>query len=465
MRISKREFLAGSTAATLASLGGLPQLASAQQGRVPLTSDVGKLDKVLVHSTSATSGITTQFGRELIPGVDFSPTDAEAQHSALNDLLRESGAEVVEVVDALNAAREATLANGIWEAWIDAAYPRLGASPNDITAEVIMGQDKDWLYRLDSEGNYDHFVDDFSATMWTRDSAFMTPKGLVICNSSSSWRGRENMLLRFIYRYSPMLSDVPIAVDAVEQGFIVEGGDAMVVDEKTMFLGVGNRTSRDAGAVLARELDMDVYTVQIGTPEFLRETYPGETRDFSDLALLFLHLDTSFTLVGPKHALALPYVFEAEHSEDNPLARFIRGAVRQSLLPEEDAEKGLELLKGIGTLTRHEAGSGKAEKIEGMKLVDFCKSEGYRITNTGGPIPDGDEAAFEHFMRVTYGEQRRQASNVVQALPGRVIAYEGNPATAAALKADGIAVDTFPGRELWNWHGGPHCLTQPLLRS
>ena len=52
----------------------------------------------------------------------------------------------------------------------------------------------------------------------------------------------------------------------------------------------------------------------------------------------------------------------------------------------------------------------------------------------------------------------------MQATPGRVIAYAGNPATRAALEADGIAVETFPARELWAWHGGPHCLTQPLER-
>ena len=465
MQLSKREFLGATGASLAAGLAGAMPVAAEASKSPPLTSDIGKLEKVLVHSAKAVEGITTQFGRALIPGADFDPLAAEAQHAALNALLKASGAEVIELVDALNAAREATLPSGIWEAWIDAAYPRLGSSPNDITPDIIFGHDKDWLYRLDTAGNYDHTVDDLGSTMWTRDSAFMTPKGLVICNSSSTSRGRENMLLRFAYKYSPMLNDTPIAVDAVEHGFIVEGGDAMVVDHKTMFLGVGNRTSPESAPVLARLLDMDIYAVQIGTPKFLRETYPGEQRDFSDLALLFLHLDTSFTLVGPKHALALPYVFEQEHSEDNPLARYIRGAVRRSLLPEEDAEEGLELLKGIGTLTRYKAGSGKAEPIENMKLGDFCRSEGYRITNTGGPIPDGDQAAFQHFMSVTYGEQRRQASNVVQALPGRVIAYEGNPATQAALQADGIAVDTFPGRELWNWHGGPHCLTQPLLRT
>lgn len=431
----------------------------------PLTSDIGKLEKVLVHSVNRVESLASQSGGELIPYVDYDPIAIEEQHRGLNDLLRRSGAELIEVVDALDAAKDATLASGVWEAWIDAWMPRLGANPADVTAARIMGRDRDWLYRLDASGNYAHMVDRFTSTMWTRDSAFMTPKGLVICNSSSPRRGRENMLLRFIYRYSPMLADVPVALDAVEEGFIIEGGDAMVVDEKTMFLGVGNRTTPEAGAILARRLGMDIYTVQIGTPPFLREIAPGERTDFSALALLFLHLDTSFTLVGPKHALSLPYIFEVEYAESSPLARFVRGWVRQSVLEREQADKALELLKGIGTLTRYAAGSGKAEKIEDMKLVDFCRAQGYRITNTGGKVPDGDEAAFRHFMEVTYPEQRRQASNVVQAVPGRVIAYEGNPATEAALIADGIAVDTFPGRELWNWHGGPHCLTQPLLRS
>ncbi|MFN2100718.1 arginine deiminase family protein [Altererythrobacter sp. MF3-039] len=466
MYATKREFIAGSGAIAILAASGIGKLGSAAaQAKSPLTSDIGKLDKVLVHSVKAGSAFTTQFGRALIPDVDFAPEDAEAQHAALNALLRQSGAEVIEVTDALNAARAATLASGIWEAWIDAAFPRLGASPDDITAEVILGTDPDYLYRLDAAGNYDHIVDEIGSTMWTRDSAFMTPKGLVICNSSSTWRGRENMLLRFVYRYSPMLAGVDVALDAVEQGFIVEGGDAMMADANTMFLGVGNRTSPDAAPAIARALDIDVIAVQIGTPEFLRETYPGENRDRNQLGLLFLHLDTSFTLVGHKHALSLPYIFEMEHSKDSPLARYIRGAVRQSLLDEKEAEKSLKLLEGIGTLTLCKAGSGKAEKIEDMKLVDYCRSQGYRVTNTGGAIPDGDAAAFAHFMSVTYGEQRRQASNVVQALPGRVIAYEGNPATQAALEADGLAVDTFPGRELWNWHGGPHCLTQPLLRS
>ena len=465
MDISKRDFLAGAGAGVTMAMTGGASGREQSPSRPPLTSDIGQLDRVLVHSISAEEPLTSRISGGLIPYADNDPAAMVEQQSALMDLLRESGAELVEVSDALEAAREATLRSGVWEAWIDASFPRFGADPGSVTVNQILGRDPDWLYRLDRAGNYDHFADMTGSTMWTRDSAFMTPQGLVMGNSSSPRRGRENMLLRFAYRYSPLLEDVPMAVDAVEDGFIVEGGEAMVVDRNAMCLGVGSRSSPDAARILARRLNMDVYAVQIGTDEFVREAAAGAQSDFSALRLLVLHLDTNFTLVGPRHALALPYLFEAEYAEDSPLARYIRGAVRQSLLAHEDAEQALELLRELGTLTRYAAGSGRREEMDGMKLVDFCRSQGYRITYTGGPVPDGDEAAFAHFMSVTYPEQRRQASNVVQARPGRVIAYDGNPATIAALESDGVGVDAFHGRELWNWHGGPHCLTQPLLRS
>lgn len=483
MLMTKRDLLAGG-GASLACAAALPSSLASQTSlqsgdakspsgdatspgaAPPLTSDIGQLDRVLVHSLRETDGLTTRISTSVIPYVDYDLAGAVEQQQALMGLLKDAGAELVEFHDALEAARTETLANGVFEAWVDAYFPRLGGMVEDITTDMLLGRDANWLYRLDQHGDYAHYLDAMNfGAMWTRDSAFMTPAGLVIANSNSPRRGRENMLLRFAYRYSPILRDAPVALDAVEQGFIVEGGDAIVVDSKTMFLGVGNRSTPEAARILAQRLDMDVIAVQIGTDEFLREVRAGESRDLDDLRLLFLHLDTSFTLVGPKHALALPYIFEAARADDNPLSRYIRGALRQSLMSREDAEKGLELLKGIGTLTRYASGTGKEEKLEGVKLVDYCRAEGYKITNTGGPIPDGDEAAFAHFMRTTYPEQRRQASNVVQATPGRVIAFDGNPATTNALRADGVEVDAFHARDLWHWHGGPHCLTQPLKRS
>ena len=160
----------------------------------------------------------------------------------------------------------------------------------------------------------------------------------------------------------------------------------------------------------------------------------------------------------------MPYLLESEFAESSPMVRYIRGARAETRLEADEAEAALTMLKEFGTVSLHRRGTGKAEKIEG-KLADHLRRLGWRFTWVGGTRPKGEAEAFRHFMATGYPELRRQAANVVQATPGRVLAYDGNPATRAALESDGIAVDTFPARELWAWHGGPHCLTQPLVRA
>lgn len=159
-------------------------------------------------------------------------------------------------------------------------------------------------------------------------------------------------------------------------------------------------------------------------------------------------------------------MLESAFSEDSPMARFIRGARVDTQMSEEASTAALEMLKEFGKVKLYRRGTGREDDLgENTKLVDYLRRQRYRFTFTGGARPSGDADAFRHFMQVAYPEHRRQATNIVQAAPGRVIAYAGAPATKAALEADGIAVDTFEGRELWAWHGGPHCLTQPLERA
>lgn len=461
MDATRRDVMAGAVAATLAGLAANPALA---QSRPPLTSDIGTLRRVLVHSFKASDGPVDILGADVLPSADTDPLIAEAQHAGLIALLRAAGSEVVELADALDTAIAATRPSGVFAAWLDEAFPRLGTDPAQVSAATILGRDPARQYTLGADGSYRHVANDSSGTIWTRDSAFMTPRGLVICNSVSHRRRRENMLLRFVYAHSPQLRDVPIAFDAVEEGLIVEGGDAMVVDGTTLFLGTGNRTDPRIAPVLARRLDMDVVTVQTVKRDFLATNVPGASPPAAELKLLLLHLDTFFTMVAGKHALTVPYLLESEFAETSPLVRYIKGARAETRLEADEAEAGLEMLKEFGSVALFRRGTGKQEKLEG-KLVDHLKRLGWKFTWVGGARAKGEAEAFRHFMAVAYPELRRQAANVVQATPGRVIAYDGNPATRAALEADGLAVDVFAARELWAWHGGPHCLTQPLLRG
>ncbi|MFN7176634.1 MAG: arginine deiminase family protein, partial [Thermaurantiacus sp.] len=364
-----------------------------------------------------------------------------------------------------DAAIAATRPSGVFEAWLRASFPRLGGEPDRVTSAILLGRVPELQFALGPDGSWRAAADPTNSTMWTRDSAVMTPVGLLICNSASAGRRRENMLLRFVYRHSPLLADFPIVFDAVEEGLIVEGGDMMIVSPTMMFLGVGNRSDPRIAPVLARRLGMDVLTVQTVDREFLGQPRQQPDESLWQLRVLLLHLDTFFTHVAPRHGLAIPFLLEKDHAEDNPLARFIRGARADTLLKEEEAKGALEMLKGFGKVTLYRRGSGARDALGDLKLVDWLRQERYRLTWVGGQRPRGEAEGFRHFMQVAYPELRRQAANVVQAQPGRVIAYAGNPATRAALEADGVGVDTFEARELWAWHGGPHCLTQPLERS
>jgi len=458
--LSRRALVAG--AAGLAALAAGPAPA---RPRTFLASDIGRLGRVLVHGPAASDIGHDRLSPDLLPRADSDMEAAARQHAAFRALLAASGARPVALEEALEAAILETRPSGVFEAWLRASFPRIAGEPGRVTTAMLLGRDPALRFALGPDGAWRAAADATNATMWTRDSAVMTPQGLLVCNAASPGRRRENMLLRFVYRHSPLLRDIPILFDAVEEGMIVEGGDVMVVSPTLLFLGVGNRTDPRLAPVLARRLGMDVLTVQTVEREYLAPLRPSAPVPFRALRVLLLHLDTFFTLIGPKHGLAVPWLLEKAHAEDSPLVRFIRGARAETLLDEEEAKGALDMLKGFGKVTLFRRGTGARDPLSDLKLVDWLRAEGYRLTWVGGVRPAGAAEAFRHFMEVTYPELRRQAANVLQAQPGRVIAYAGNPATRSALEADGIGVDVFEARELWAWHGGPHCLAQPLERG
>jgi arginine deiminase len=466
MELGRRDLMAAAAAGALALPARGWALPAAPATTPPLATDIGRLKRVLVHSFKASDFPVDILGGDVLPNADSDVVAAEAQHAGLNAALSAQGAEVVELVDALDAAIAATRPSGVFAAWLNEAFPRFAVDPDRVTAAMLLGRDPATQFTLDATGDYRHLANSSLATIFTRDSAFMSPKGLVICNSISLRRRRENMLLRFVYAHSPLLKDVPVALDMVEEGLIVEGGDATIVAPDLMFLGTGNRTDPRAAPFLAKRLDMDVLAVTTVERDFLTTVWPGsQPPPAFPLRILLLHLDTYFTMVARNHALTVPYLLEQAHAEDNPLARFLRGSRTETRLSEDEAGAALGMLKAFGQLTLYRRGTGKAEKLPGVKLVDYLRKQGWRFTWVGGARPDAPAAAFRHFMTTTYPELRRQGANIVQAAPGRVIAYDGNPATRAALEADGIAVDRIAARELWPWDGGPHCLTQPLARG
>src|SRR5262249_27006297 len=134
---------------------------------------------------------------------------------------------------------------------------------------------------------------------WSRDFAISTPKGVIIGNGQYYRRALENSVARLMFQFADELKQFPIIFDAAKEGVFLDGGDTIVFDEKTLLLGVGNRSTREAAPKLAQKLGMDVIAVAMP---------PSDKR--SGLNGQLLHLDSIFNLVDKNKILAVPFFLE-----------------------------------------------------------------------------------------------------------------------------------------------------------
>ena len=88
--------------------------------------------------------------------------------------------------------------------------------------------------------------------------------------------------------------------------------------------------------------------------------------DFSGTNVEIMHLDTVFNLVHEKKALTVPYLFEKEYAQNNPI---------------------VNLLESIDQGIKHETKTGEVDDLK-IKLVDYMRSLGYEIIWVGGDKGD-----------------------------------------------------------------------------
>lgn len=426
-------------------------------------SDIARLRRVLVHRPSAQS-YRVSFAMSDFPANELAiPEDAIRSHEAMERLLVASGIEVVHLRAVLDEAISAASRRNTFEPWLRATYPRLAPYAKDVTAAWLLGEAPDVQYQVDSEGNYRHLIDSLDGGTFVRDMGVMTPRGLIICNFYGLYRRPQARLLRFVADFAPSMAGYPIVFDGLEENLILEGGDFLVLDEKTLLMGTGNRTDPRVAPRLARRLQMDVVAVQMRKTTALRFT-PSDGAYTDALRRLFLHLDTCLTQVAERHFVALPYLLEKEHAGKDPFTRFWRGVLSEGTMDEKKIQEVLEYLPEIGRVRQYAAGSGiEDETVRDAKIVDWLRARGYQVTYVGGQLPA--EPDLQHFFRTVMLEHEIQAANVVATAPGEILAYAGALGTQASLRQSGVEVKTFPGRDLARWHGGPHCLTLPLERG
>jgi arginine deiminase len=444
-----------------------------------VNSESGKLNAVLIQDS------TEQLWTKKMPfaGIEsnthYISRDPHAQINPghqqwlqLPKILKSQGVQVFEVIEILGRIIEnatiAELDHIVEDVWSDTPS---APNPEDLTVDHLTWGNPPIPY-------FDPVTEkvilpDHRRVAWTytRDTSFTTQVGTVICNMRRYSRRFESRVVKLCYEYDPTLSkkceiiyDSNKTVDVYSEPPSVEGGDTQIIDEETIAIGIGQRSTltgvmETAKRIFAADSDGEIkYICTVNLADFP--------------AVDYMHLDVIINYPDQGKALVMPYVYDTEILNDYPpkklLLKTLEAIRRQSEAHGRPMKQLVhpEHFRKLGRtgIYINDGGTPRLLRKE-TSFLDFLlkedKLEKDGIIYVGG-MPE-DPWDVEHLLD-TMLEQSRGASNIVTVKPGVVIAYDRNHATNKELREHGVNVIEWESGYL-DLLGGPHCSTNPLSRD
>jgi len=289
--------------------------------------------------------------------------------------------------------------------------------------------------------NKQHFndllEDDFPLInlMYTRDIAAIIGNNIFLTSSHSVVRRKENELAEYLFNTPIFENHTIIDFKKIGRGLSLEGGDIFVINDEIVFIGISERTSKEA---------IDLIIPYIFNQKFKHVIALDLPKKRS-----MMHLDTIFTQISHNEIILF------DDSESNPI-------------------NDLDVY-----ITSKTNETQKLKKVDN-NILDLFRTLGFdfQIVKCGG-----NQSNFK--LR----EQLTDGANSFALDAGKIIMYNCNDKTiqelekngyhhitsklfkddvnsfGQILKSDKKVVVSIDGSELVKGRGGPRCMTLPIKRS
>jgi len=401
--------------------------------KVNVTSEIGKLDAVLVHAPGKEiENMTPENAHHYLYSDILNLNEALNDYRDFRDSLRKV-TKVYEIRDLLaDTLSDTEIRKRLITDICNAENVRqienqlIGMDSKELAGCLIEGvsADKPNTYILDPLPNL----------FFMRDASFTMFDDILMSNMATGVRMRESLILRYIYQNHPLIkANVvnPIQEFGDLKTCTVEGGDVHIARKDIILSGNGLRTNKGGIDALVRHLSR-----KEGVKHLIYQELPKELESY-------IHLDMVFTFLDRDKCMTYaPIVFNDKYHTTHII---IDGNKVSRVVEEEN------LVKALGKL--------------GMDLEPlYC----------GG---NDDKFAAR--------EQWHSGANFFAVAPGRVLGYERNSHTIEELNKHGFDVLTaadvasgkenpnehskyviaFKGNELSRGGGGARCMTMPISRQ
>jgi arginine deiminase len=401
-------------------------------GGFEVASEVGRLRSVLLHEPDLElARLTPSNVRELLFDEIMWVERAQLEHRAFAEALRHRGVEVLLLGDLLaetlaeEAPRKDLLDRVVTRDTFGGVAPELREWFDSLAAAELARYLIGGAIHEDLPFSPEGLVGaSFQPTtfvlpplpnqMFVRDTSAWMFGGVSINPMAFPARRRETLHLEAVYRSHPLFAAADFPVWYGGDGLdhypaFVEGGDLLVIGNRTLLVGMGERSSPQGVEALAHAM------FQAGVLDLVIAVELPKTR-------AYMHLDTVLTQVDRDAFVVYP-------------------GLRQRLRP-------FLVTPGRGGHLHVEAADELFATL--ARALDVPR---IRTFETGGN------------ELLAAREQWDDGNNVLAVEPGVVLAYERNVDTNQRLRDAGVEVLTIPGFELGRGRGGPRCMTCPLARD